>query len=180
MVVLFPYSEGKRKSVRTGIDNFNDIKKYYQSEMYETKGILDYPRFIEKYWRKAEIIIVEHDIMASKEMIDDLMFCKETNCTYPYILDYKNPVLSVFKLTYNTVAKGYAPSSYSKGDFPEYADFSGIGLCKIGVKTQYAFEWRYEDKYKDWGYVDQYISFKMADNNLRWHCHYPLVEHLHF
>ena len=179
-IIIYCY-KNTREEQKIPFENINELSKYFETEIIEAKDEYTYFETIKKYWKKKEIIIVEHDLVPTKEQILNLIYCKEPFCSYPYFLDYKRKRLSISQLNYNPMINDYSISEYPKGIFPEYADANGIGVSKISLPFQYKINIEKYDveKYK-WTYIDTFLSKEMAKINQRWHLHYPVLEHYHF
>lgn len=135
-------------------------------------GPYDYWQALNTLWvTPVDIINIEHDIEATKDHVDELINCKYALCTYAYL---------VYSATHGEPDprwchwhKGHNNTLYQGSEGDKFADFSGIGLCKIGgmqrLKTHLSTP-------RGWRHLDVMVNRRKFG---KWHVHWPAVEHNH-
>jgi hypothetical protein len=129
---------------------------------------LDYWRGVEVWWQSRRTIVnVEHDMECSDDLIQTLLDCPEPFCTWAYFLGKPSGGPHWAHRT------GRQPPCggvwIEEGD--EWADFGGIGFCKIepSVRVRELGE-------QTWQFVDIAV---FASVQRQVHVHWPAIEHRH-
>lgn len=179
MIILYTYTDKRIAEQEETRQAMREIEKYYDVLSIHIEDDYSYIDALMSIWRKDCIITIEQDNVPSINSIESLRNCQEINCAYPYLLTAEVNRLSVL-----AIQKGLGwnnKMNYSKIVYPniiglEYADMSGLGFTKIGIKTQLLFEL----EHLKWNSsLDSYISEHMYDFNLKYHLHFPLCKHNH-
>lgn len=148
-------------------------EEHFKSERFDVVPVccvdpLDYWRGVEAHWGSDDTLcVVEHDMEVNDELISELLDCPHPMCSWAYWLG---------------IPSGGPHWSHRTGLKPpcggvwiqegeEWADFGGIGFCKIApeVRVRPLPE-------STWQFVDIAV-FSAVD--LRCHVHWPAVEHFH-
>ena len=146
-----------------------------------------------KYWGKERLIHFQQDIVPSIDMIQELMDCNYSACTYPHKLTkgwglWEGTWVDDGPVFYNKHGEinmnGLQPSSIKliEPPFPEYVQGAGIALCKLSKKLQQQIPLAdYPMPMRAWDYIDTWISCYMARQlEIPWHVHTPPVRHNHY
>lgn len=173
-------SRGPNVPARTGLVVYSHLpsEDIYESELYEVAGIEcvgnhDYWRGLERHWDKGQtLVIVEHDIGVSDDLIQGLLDCPHPQCTYAYKLYWPS--------TY-TLGEHYAQRHGMNGAWVEegapICDFTGIAFCKVAPGAFKRGSLTDED-HESWHWTEVDIAVTKATEG-PWHVHWPAVEHSH-
>lgn len=131
------------------------------------EGDLDYYEGVASLWESPEtLILVEHDMEYSDDLVDGLLACPEPACTYAYTLYWA----STHQAPHYAQRDGTLTAGrwLSKGE--RQAMFSGIGFCKItpGARTGPL-------EREHWALLDIKVN---AAVRRPWHVHRE-IEHYH-
>ena len=134
-----------------------------------------YHQALNPWWdTRTTIVNVEHDMQCNDKLIADLLECRESNCTHAYKIYNPSVVnISTGKVTNLQGPKQPYFAQFSKhtpiqeGD--EWADYSGIGLCKLGGTRDHIL------RATPWWQVEYEVNKSVP----MWHVHWPIVEHYH-
>lgn len=127
----------------------------------------DYSSGLGLLWRTSGAIInVEHDMECSDELIDRLLACPELLCTHAYRMHHLG----------GTYAQAVGRKAAHGGGRPvhggeTYADFSGIGFCKIAAPARAGCLERTR-----WDAVEMAVHGAIHGP---WHVHWPEINHHH-
>lgn len=128
----------------------------------------DYWRGVAEWWDSYDVLInVEHDMQVSDDLIGALLDCPEPLCTYAYWL---GPSSGGPHWAHRTGRQPPCGGVWiEEGD--EWADFGGIGFCKIApeVRVRALPE-------QTWQFVDIAV---FASVQRQVHVHWPAVRHDH-
>lgn len=142
------------------------------------EGPFDYWRGVAAPWDSdATLVLLEHDMECSDALVSELLACPHPACSHAYQMHIPRTYWA-----HNVSTAGWHPpidplSQYTArgirwvapGD--EWADFSGIGFCKLTPAA------RTTPLRRDaWQGVEISVN---AAINARWHLHWPGVEHYH-
>ncbi len=131
MLILAPFSLKVSENRRKETDNFiNSIKKKYKIIRERTENPGEYEMFLNKWWNKEDIIILEHDIVPSELDLEELIKCKYDICAYNYYLYQCSTYLKENVLAHRNKEKKWITE---KDDF---ADLVGFGFIKISLRVQ--------------------------------------------
>lgn len=131
----------------------------------------DYWRGIADAWgHGGPLVIVEHDMECTDELITELLDCPRSLCTHAYLLYW--------------VSTGQADPHYAHhvggiwitAGGPD-AEYSGIGFCKINPEARIPLVSLDPDHEPHWSHVDRAVNRAIT---CRWHVHWPGVDHNHF
>lgn len=129
----------------------------------------DYWKILLKHWGKDELIIIEQDIVPSFKMVQELEWCIDELCCFPYLL--RDRRWSIFEKKDNIQTHYTEP-------LPKYAEYSSLGFTKISRRIQLSIPLQLYpvDEYK-WWYLDSWISEFVGQLNMKFHVHQPSVKH---
>jgi len=173
MIILCPYSETKRVTAQAEtkekqlnlLDKFQIIREPLNLEE-------DYYNFLCEYWRKDDLIIWEHDIVADYEDINELINCKYNLCS----LNYFN--ITNTKSMHRVMINGDINKRRGITENDNFADFTGFGFIKINKNIQERINIA-ELKRKSWTALDTDFSYQMIENNIQAHIHHKILKHNH-
>lgn len=149
-------------------------------------------------WGTDTIVNIEQDIVPSEAHIESLINCPEPACTIPYRFtdeswsvgtwitpDPDNWMVDTYDaetLSRDNLARYNQPLpgnfQFYADPLPEYAEFSGIGLVKLGLRVQDAID-PYTRPTDGWSDIDRWLSQQMVKQGFRWHVHRGSVKHIH-
>jgi hypothetical protein len=149
----------------------------FRSEQFRIVSLLcvddlDYSRGLQSLWGSDHtLIVLEHDMECSDELIQGLLDCPHSLCTHSYLLHWASTHSA--KPHYAQMV-GSRPSVgggdwIKRGD--EWADFTGIGFCKITPEARVR-------PLEETGWQDVDCAVTKAVEG-RWHVHSPPIEHYH-
>lgn len=140
----------------------------------------DYESGLRSIWgSNTDIVVVEHDIQADQQHIDELLRCPAPLCAfaydvYPVTTGLDRPVIAHLN------ASEYGYDWISPGD--HWADHAALGLTKLGrLARAFVKDWAADetDAKGSWRNLDTRISKAMSKERLKYHIHWPKVEHVH-
>ena len=149
----------------------------YRSERFRVRRVVcddvyDYSRGVAAVWGRGEtLVVVEHDMECSDDLIAELVDCPEPLCSHAYELFWPSTHKPVPHYAHRTGPQPPAGGEWvSEGD--EWADFTGIGFCKIApeARVRPLVE-------SSWQHVDMAVN-KAVEG--RFHLHWPPITHDHF
>lgn len=131
-------------------------------------GPLDYYKGVAAWWRTSRTIInVEHDMEVSDGLIQGLLDCPQPMCSWAYWLGIPS---GGPHWAHRTGKKPPCGGMWVEtGD--EWADYGGIGFCKITPEARVR-----PLPEQTWQFVDIAVA---EATDLRWHLHWPAVGHSH-
>lgn len=138
-----------------------------------------YESGLRKIWNcGADIIIVEHDMNVTDSHIEELADCPSILCAfaykvYPVTTGEHEPRLAQANRIPYTPAEGFY-RYIKEGD--TWADHAGFGFIKLGALAR-ATVTHWEEG--EWNNLDTRVSQALNDEGLKFHIHWPEVEHLH-
>lgn len=178
MIIICPYSPSKRLEAQQ--ETFKEQERLFKTlkdnEIMITRQPCeadeDYYNLLKKYWGKDDILIWEHDVVATYKNVMDLYFCQEQVCAF----DYKriDEVNSMHRIIINNDTNKRIPVT----DNDKYADFVGFGFTKISIEAQKIIPIESLDR-KHWQTLDTDFSYKMIEKNIKGHIHRPCLKHNH-
>lgn len=137
-----------------------------------------YARGLAAVWhRPNSIIIIEHDMVPTQAMIDELADCPNQLCIQAYWI---SPVETHGQVPIHNVGVRNPVYDYiqhgSDGNFPAYADWAGPGLAKLGLE--------FRQNWIDfppviWSSVEKTLNVRARAVHRQWHVHRPAVEYTH-
>lgn len=156
---------------------------------------LDYWRGIKELWGYATIIIMEHDVIPTLDMIRKLISCEHDICGQEYFMWFTglkddNRLLvgkSIFRdfhydkgtdSTYLLSTATTYEKRYRYDTTKEYFDFGALGLSKISEGFQHRY--KFDIKPTEWSKLDSGINHYIMAKGYKWHCHRPLCDHSHY
>lgn len=130
------------------------------------EGVFDYWAGLERLWACGQsLVLVEHDLEVTDEHVRSLLVCRYHLCTIAYRLHWRSTGFprSIFAHYEHgqPIARGV-----------EWADWSGIGLCKIGRDARVG-----ELRQEPWPRVELAVNDAVRGP---WHVHWPEANHWHF
>jgi len=121
---------------------------------------------LERLWPCGRTIInLEHDLAVTDEHIRSLLDCNFWLCTIAYRVHWVTTGHPTSLFAHHRHGK-----PISRGD--EWADFSGIGLCKIGRDARVG-----ELRREPWPRVEMAVGDAVRG---LWHVHWPEATHHHY
>lgn len=131
----------------------------------------DYEDGLKTLWKTpADLVIIEHDVMATPEQVASILLCPYISCAYAYWL-------------YPTTTGGKEPviahrrhdEFIKEGD--QFADSVGFGFTKLSKYVrQEITEWNPKGS---WRNLDERVSAAFREEDYIFHIHWPTVEHQH-
>ncbi len=130
------------------------------------------------YWRgllsvwdhDGPLVIVEHDMACTDELVENLLDCPQPACTWAYALHWAS--------THDD--EHYAQrraSGFWVAENEPWCQFTGIGLCKIAAEVRAPLVSFGGDSETHWQHVDIAANSAVVGD---WHIHWPEVEHAHY
>jgi len=133
------------------------------------EGPYDYAAFLQRNWNHPQALLIqEHDVHASFDLVDDLIMCSYPLCSVPYRL---YPVTTGWDRVVWSFMVGDAWGEY--GD--DWATHSGLGLVKISPMVRDIIP----APDVRWSLVDAQVNKNIKSLDLLWHMHWPETEHEH-
>lgn len=140
----------------------------------------DYEQGLRNLWSAApDIVVVEHDIVATQRHIDELLDCSAPLCAFAYYIYPASTGLTepaiAHLLRRNGEYQWIEPGT-------QWADHGALGLTKLGrLARREVADWPTTDgdAAGGWWNLDTRISRTMNAAGLRYHIHWPIVEHEH-
>lgn len=137
-----------------------------------------YEEGLKDIWKaETDIVIVEHDMLVTTEQINDLLNCPYIACAHSY---YIYPV--------TTGLKEPVFAHYNRNDDGElvwldegeqWSQFAGFGCTKLGrMARREVSSWEQNLK-TGWRDLDSRVSRAFNEAGLRFHIHWPTIEHDH-
>lgn len=143
----------------------------YPVALHKCRKDNDYEIGLRSLWKaKADLVIIEHDIVATPSHVRDLLQCPHIICAYAYWIypattGRKEPV----------IAHHCGDDFITEGQ--QFAEMVSFGLTKL---SRYArgeiTDW---DSKGSWRNLDERVSKAFRDEGFQFHIHWPIVEHLH-
>lgn len=134
---------------------------------------LDYSRAVQRGWALDEpLVIIEHDMEVSDELITRLLEHPAPLATYAYILHWVSthrPAAFAQRAGSFPAARKYLGTPIGEGE--QWCDFTGIGFCKIAPEARSR-----PLQESSWQHVDMAVN---AAVDARWQVLWPEVEHFH-
>lgn len=130
-----------------------------------------YQNGLRSLWRGPDdIVIVEHDIAATPDHVNELLSCRQPLCAFAYTLypittGLKEPVYAHRYWTLN----GWIDEGW------ECAHYAGLGLTKISSRIRRNVHFAEDGTWRD---LDYRVSAALTKYGL-FHIHWPEVEHDH-
>lgn len=124
-------------------------------------------------WGSPDVIVnVEHDMEYSDELEQELLDCPHTLCTHAYRMHH---IATLPKGFWAHMTAGPAIDWVSPG--VEWASWSALGFCKIAPEVRGVPIAR-----ASWQVLEQEVNvaLRACMRPLRWHVHWPGVEHYHY
>lgn len=142
-------------------------------------GPFDYWRGVLAAWNTDEtLIIVEHDMECSDGLIQALIDDPHPLATFAYPLYWastgKPDPQYAQRVGEFPPDRKYLGTPISEGD--EWADYSGIGLCKIAPEARLELIPYGDEPESHWQHVDMAVNAAVKG---RWHVLWPEVDHRH-
>lgn len=139
----------------------------------------DYESSLFNLWNiKDNLIVVEHDIEPTQSNIESLLSCPSQLCAFAYLV---YPVSSGLQTP-------VIPHSHRKDgkyifltEGETEADHAALGLTKFGQYVRKAVKRSdlLHDEWSSWRNLDIRLSQAFNDKGLRFHIHWPIVQHNH-
>ena len=125
-------------------------------------------------WGKEDIIIIEHDIIYTKEQLHEIRNCKHFLCTFNYYLypittKLKEPVLAHRQKINNAFVWN--------NEMDAEANTVGFGMTKISREFQMKHKPNWEKG--DWKNLDTRFSLWVMGLGYKFQIHKDIVEHNH-
>lgn len=145
----------------------------YRSERFEVAEVAceadyDYWRALAAAWDTPRtLVIVEHDMECSDDLIGQIVACKHRKCSWAYLLYWA----STHQPPHYAHRNGGPAAGRWVSEGEEWATFGGIGLCKLTSETRV-----FGLTESHWSLLDTQVSACSVGN---WHLHWPAVEHYH-
>lgn len=140
----------------------------------------DYEDGLRELWPTAtDLVVVEHDIAATQDHINELLECPYILCTFAY---------QVHPASTGLQESRYVHANKIEGEYvwvwhgEEWADHAGLGLTKLGkLVRREVTDWPTDeaDVKGGWWNLDTRVSRAMQSAGLKYHIHWPEVEHNH-
>ena len=147
------------------------------------KDKYSYWKALSKYWGKDDILIQEHDILPTKEQLNELINCKYKDCVFLYDTDLKLQNKRTSAWSYKTLElnwkKGILADNILFYDYlkpPEFTQGSTFGFIKISKEKQLSIP--FNDPIEWTKGLDSYTSYLSAQAGNLLHVH-KYVEHRH-
>lgn len=136
------------------------------------EGDYDYWRGLGALWDSGETIInIEHDMECSDDLISGLLTCPHPLCTYAYKLYWPSTHQAVPHYAQAVGEKAHIGGGSWVSTGAEWADYTGIGFCKVEPAVRVRPLQR-----EHWALLDMKVT---AATGGRWHIHWPEIEHYH-
>ena len=131
----------------------------------------DYWRGLLEHWdHDGPLVIVEHDMESSDDLIAELLDCPHPLCTHAYTLYWvstgKPDPLYAHHVGGVWIVEGRTD-----------AEYSGIGFCKINHEVRGPLVSIDPARDMHWSHVDRAVNRAVT---ARWHVHWPGADHLHW
>lgn len=176
MKILHPYNPNVRPQDQTETWEILDHIAGYCIEHVNTVEPTAYEEAIRYNWNLGKpFIIVEHDIVPTQQIIDEIASCEEEICVANYYLYECNTHIKEPISSHRIVTKGHYGKIEALKNITneEYADLYGFGLAKITPFDRYPWM-----PTKSWFNVDTRLSQYTFSRAKRAHIH-STVEHNH-
>ncbi len=194
MIILAPFSNRINAKRKQETDLFlNSIKNKYNIIRKQTELPGEYELFLNEYWQKDNMIIIEHDISADESNIKELIECKYNICAFNYYIYPCASSLAIPVLAHRKVLCGGKIDWINDND--DFADLCGFGLIKVNkniqkqinltritqkaVKRQYINYTKYLTNQSAGITADSEISVEFMKINERIHIHKKILKHNH-
>src|ERR1035437_7494575 len=148
-MILHCYSE---RNYIQQLDTWQAVKKLQErwtvdSRLTTIERDSSYWEVLMKYWGQSRLIQFQQDIVPTVDMIQELMDCNCSACTYPHKLTkgwglwegiWSSPSPAFYNRHGEINMNGLQPSSIKliEPPFPEYVQGSGIALVKLSQSLQ--------------------------------------------
>ena len=141
----------------------------------------DYEDSLFALWSaNTDIIVIEHDIVATDEHIEELVECLAPLCAFAYkVYPISSGRQEAFYPHANRDKTGTKYTFVKEGE--HWADHAALGLTKFSQHIRHVVERPnlLHDEWSDWRNLDTRLSQAFNDQGLGFHIHWPEVEHLH-
>jgi hypothetical protein len=144
---------------------------HFESVVYPTVsvpcvGVFDYWAGLDRLWACGRsLVMVEHDLEVTDEHIRSLTDCLYGLCTVAYQVHWRTTGHPTSIFAHHQLGK-----AISRGN--EWADWSGIGLCKVGRDVRVG-----ELRREPWPRVELALNDAVRGP---WHVHWPEATHHHY
>lgn len=122
---------------------------------------------------EGDLITLEHDIVATSENLLELINCSYPLCAYAYKVYPISTGMDQAVYAHRHSIIPYEPIK----EKDQWANYVALGFTKIGKLARRETGDNWEPG--TWIDLDQRLAIHIALHNLRWHIHWPEVEHLH-
>ena len=196
MIILYSFSDVRLDCQQETREAVRQLSLMYDVVPVHCVEPHTYWNGMRNLWGTDTLINIEQDIVPTEAHIESLANCPEPACTFPYRFTDNNWSIgrwitddsSEWMVTThdeqtlpddNLARYGRTlPTNFQLYDapLPDYANFSGIGLCKIGLRVQNAIDANARSS-DGWSDIDRWLSQQMAKQGFRWHVHRESVRH---
>lgn len=114
-----------------------------------------------------DLILVEHDMEFSDDLVAELLSCPHPTCAYPYVVMPVGWPGKTWSASYGSL--------WVAEDTP-YASFSSIGFCKLTAEARRGTDFGGRAV---WNKVEGSVHLAAIQNKCLWHLHWPAIQHHH-
>jgi hypothetical protein len=175
-LILFPYKPNERPEDQLETTllygtlkdmRFNCLRLPTTDQRHE------YVRVLRENWLREELVIIEHDVVPTIDMVNWLIKCDHSICAqafylYPKSTNLKEPVIAHRDASERWIKQGVA-----------YAPYWSLGATKITLLAQKVADLTRLDELPRGKWLDGWLSEKCAAAGLFAHIHYPVAKHNH-
>lgn len=178
-VLFFPFTTaGAKVETLTFIKHMHDLKDPKIKVVWANFDhcAIGYGLYLEAIWGKDDIVILEHDLVPTLEMLNALIACKHPFiCGQYYLIHPVSTHLEKSGACQYNYDRNLNPVSMEGK--PDFCDATGFGFTKIPLRVQL----KVPMTLGTWIALDSRFmtkAYKVLGANMV-HIHYPEVKHLH-
>lgn len=135
-----------------------------------------YGRSLAELWGLDDLAVCEHDVVPTAEALRGLEQCPRPLCAVAYLLHPPSTGLPAPVMAHRVFTPGPNPWRWVTPE-DQWADLVALGLIRVRKEVGWAVAPRWEPA--PWAGLDGRMSVYLAQLGLRWHVHWPVVEHRH-